>query len=464
MKFRFDKKYLYWGLTGFFSIAGGILFYFLIFHTAQLLVAFSSLVQACMPIICGLILAYLLSPICSFFERKVLYPVYKLFKIDTERERTKNRIRGLAILLTMFLTIYLVYIFFSIVLSEVIASVQSIVLQSSIYFNNLTKWLENTFSFSDSVENTVKNLINTYSDELNQWLNSDVIPRFNVVIKEVSLSVIGVAKGLWNMVIGLIISIYVLASKEKFAGQAKKMAYAIFNKDTANSVISDFRYANKTFGSYISGKLIDSVIIGILCFIIMSILDLDYIILISVIVGVTNIIPFFGPFLGGIPSALLLLMVNPSHCWKFIILIVLLQQFDGNILGPKILGDSTGLSSFWVIFSITVFGAYFGIVGMAIGVPVFALIYAAIRRQLNKMLKNKGLATDTDPYMLLDRIEGDEMIPLTEEKRRDARRSDYSASRRKEMKKLNGKIKDNIKENIAKTNKESAGNKKNKSE
>lgn len=428
LKFRLDKKYLHWGITGFLVLASAILFYYFLFHTDKFFGIIKSAFNVCMPIICGLIMAYLLTPICTFFERKILYPLYRAFHIDTEKVKTKKRIRILAILLTMFLTLYLLYIFFSIVLKEVVTSIQSIALQSSIYVSNLERLMENILASNKNIEKLVTDLINTYSDELDNWLNNSVLPRINVILKEVSLSVIGVAKGLWNLVIGLIISIYVLASKETFTGQAKKLTYALFPEESANGIISDFRYANKTFGSYISGKIIDSIIIGILCYIFMRIFSLPYEILVSVIVGVTNIIPFFGPFLGGIPSALLIIMVNPISGLKFIILILILQQFDGNILGPKILGDSTGLSSFWVIFSITIFGAYFGVLGMAIGVPVFALIYAAIKRKLNATLKSKGLTTDTKEYMHLDKIEGHQMIQMTEEKRRDARKSANSPS------------------------------------
>lgn len=431
MKFHWDKKYLHWGITAFVVLAAAILFYYLLFHTTRILGFIKSFFHICSPIIYGLIFAYLLTPICNFFERKLLYPLYKVFHIDTEGSKTKRRIRTLAILITMFLTLYLLYIFFSIVMKEVITSIQSISLQFSFYLKNLENWMESVLSMDKSIESMVTKLIDTYSDELNNWLNDSLVPRMNVILKEVSLNVLGVAKGLWNFIIGLIISIYVLASKETFAGQAKKIAYALFSKGTANNIVGDFRYANRTFGSYISGKIIDSIIIGILCFIFMTILDLDYEILISVIVGVTNVIPFFGPFLGGIPSALLILMIDPMSGLKFAILILLLQQFDGNVLGPKILGDSTGLSSFWVIFSITIFGAYFGILGMAIGVPVFALIYAAIKRKLNSGLKAKGLTTDTRKYMYLDKIINDnEMIELTEEERRDARKSSSSTFRK----------------------------------
>lgn len=427
MKFRPDKKYICWGITGFLVLAAAILFYYLIFHTDKMINIVKSVFSVCAPIIYGIIMAYLLTPLCSFFERKLLYPLYKAFHLDTEKQKTRRRIRTLAILLTMFLTVYMLYILISIVFKEVVASIQSIVLQSSIYVNNLERLLENILSSNKTIEEMATGLISTYSDELNNWLNNSVLPRANIIIKEVSLSVLGVAKVLWNLIIGMIISIYVLASRETFTGQAKKIVYALFHEDSANGIISDFRYANKTFGSFISGKIIDSIIIGILCFIFMRILELPYDILVSVIVGVTNVIPFFGPFLGGIPSALLILMVDPVSGLKFIVLILLLQQFDGNILGPKILGDSTGLSSFWVIFSITIFGAYFGIIGMAVGVPIFALIYAWLKRKLNTMLKKKGLATNTAEYMYLDHIENKEMIQMTEEKRKNARKSDTAS-------------------------------------
>lgn len=443
MKFHLDKKYIYWGITGFLVLAAAILFYYLIFHTDKMINIVKSVSSVCAPIIYGMIMAYLLTPICSFFERKLLYPLYKAFHLDTEKQKTRRRIRTLAILLTMFLTIYVLYILFSIVLKEVVASIQSIVLQSSIYVNNLERLLRNLLSSNKNIEEIATSLINTYSGELNDWLNNSVLPKANVIIKEVSLSVLGVAKVLWNLIIGMIISIYVLASKETFTGQAKKIVYALFNEDSANGIVSDFRYANKTFGSYISGKIIDSIIIGLLCYVFMRILKLPYDILVSVIVGVTNVIPFFGPFLGGIPSALLILMVDPISGLKFIVLILLLQQFDGNILGPKILGDSTGLSSFWVVFSITLFGAYFGIIGMAIGVPIFALIYAWIKRKLNSRLKKKGLATSTREYMYLDRIENNEMIQLTEEKRKNARKSDSSTLFTKNFKSMIQKIKKN---------------------
>ncbi len=431
MKFQWDKKYIYWGITAFCVLAASIVFYYIVFHPTRFFQIFSSLSKTCSPIIFGLVFAYLLTPICSFFENYILIPIYQKCKINTGSSKTKKRIRGLAVLLTLFLFIYLLYIFFSIVLKEMISSIQSIVLQFPIYVNNLEKWIDSTLSINKDIEDFANNMLNTYSDELNGWLNNSLLPQMNIIVKEVSLSLIGVLKGMWNLIIGLIVSVYVLCSKEQFAGQSKKIIYAFCSKKRANELISDMRYANKTFGSYVSGKIIDSIIIGFLCFFLMKFLHINYPVLISVIIGVTNVIPFFGPFIGAVPSVLIILLINPLNGIKFLILIILLQTFDGNILGPKILGDSTGLSSFWVIFSITLFGAYFGIIGMAIGVPIFALIYAAFRRKVNRSLIAKNMPINTLEYQFLNRVtEDNTMIFLTEEEKRNSRKSAKNAQKK----------------------------------
>ncbi len=441
MKFQWDKKYLYWGITAFCVIALSIVFYYILFHPTRFLQIFSSISKTCAPIISGLVLAYLLTPICSFFENYLLIPLYKKCNLNIKDMKSKKRIRGLAILLTLFVVIYLLYIFFSIVLKEIISSIQSIVLQFPIYIKNLENWIDSTLSLNQDIESFANNMLDTYYVELNDWLNNSLLPQVNVIVKEVSLSLINVVKGLWNLIIGLIVSVYVLFSKEQFAGQSKKIIYAFFPKKKANEIISDIRYANKTFGAYVSGKIIDSIIIGFLCFFLMKLLKINYPILISVIIGITNVIPFFGPFIGAIPSILLILLINPFNGIKFLILIILLQAFDGNILGPKILGDSTGLSSFWVIFSITIFGAYFGVVGMAIGVPIFALIYAAFKRKVNRNLISKHLPINTLEYHYLSRVSEDDnsLIPLTEEEKRNSRKAVNKNTKSKSIFKLGEK-------------------------
>lgn len=217
-----------------------------------------------------------------------------------------------------------------------------------------------------------------------------MMPQINAIVKTVSLSMLSFAKAVWNLVIGLIISIYLLASKERFVSQGKKLLYAFWDTRQANVIMEDFRLIDSTFGGFISGKILDSAIIGVLCFVVVSIMKMPYPMLISVIVGVTNIIPFFGPFIGAVPCALLILMVNPMQCLYFIIFIWILQQFDGNFLGPKILGDSTGLSGFWIIFSITIFSGLMGVPGMILGVPIFAVFYALIKRYVNRSLQKRA--------------------------------------------------------------------------
>ncbi|MGN0585672.1 MAG: AI-2E family transporter, partial [Oscillospiraceae bacterium] len=195
------------------------------------------------------------------------------------------------------------------------------------------------------------------------------------------------------------VAIYLLCGKERFLAQLRKLVCAIFPKDAAGSIFNVASHTNKTLSGFISGKIIDSFIIGVITFISMTIMNMDFVALISVVIGVTNIIPFFGPFIGAIPCAFLLLVAAPKQVIPFVIFIIILQQFDGNILGPKILGDSTGLSSFWVMFAIFLGGGLFGFAGMLLGVPVFAVIYSLVSEFIDFLLSKKGASTNTDDYL-----------------------------------------------------------------
>ncbi len=237
------------------------------------------------------------------------------------------------------------------------------------------------------------------------WLNTKLLPNMQVIVSGVSAGLISALVAVKNIVIGVFAAAYLMGNRKKFAAQGKKLIYSFVKVPVANGILDEINYINRVFGGFIDGKLLDSLIIGILCFIIMNFLNMPYSMLISVIVGVTNIIPFFGPFIGAIPSALIILTDSPIKCVYFLILILVLQQFDGNFLGPKILGDSTGLSSFWVLFSILLFGGLMGFVGMVIGVPTFAVIYDLIKKYSNWMLRKKKLATDTAVYEELSSIE-----------------------------------------------------------
>ena len=261
-------------------------------------------------------------------------------------------------------------------------------------------------------EKNVDELFIKYSKHIEEFTQTTVLPSFKSLAANLYTGVFSFLNAMLDLIIGLIVSIYLMAGKEKFIGQAKKIIYSVMDKEKANNLMVDLRFVHKTFGGFLVGKIIDSLIIGILCFIVLSFLKMPYSVLISVIVGVTNIIPFFGPLFGAIPSAFLILLVDPKKCIVFLIFIMILQQIDGNIIGPAILGNSIGVSSFWIIVAITVFGGFFKVIGMIIGVPLFAVIYAFVRRNVNKRLKKKNLTIMTADYTTLDYINDDNELVM----------------------------------------------------
>ncbi len=403
MKLKFEKKYICFGITAFLVIAASICFYYLLFHWDRFSARIDSIVKISSPVLYGMILAYLLTPLVNTLERKFLIPAFtRKSKISSKK---KKGIRFISITLTIIIVILVVYGFFSIMIPNLINSIQSISMALPIYVNNLMKFMDKYFEANPDIENLVQQLMTTYSTEFNRYVNSNVLPQMESLLRTVSLSLISVLKAMWNLIIGLIISIYVLFSKETFSAQTKKIIYSIFPTSNANELIHDMRFVSDTFIGFISGKIVDSIIIGLLCFIGTTLLNIPYALLVSVIVGVTNVIPFFGPYLGAIPSALLVLMISPMKCLTFLVFILILQQLDGNFIGPKILGQSTGLTGFWVIFSITIFGGLFGVLGMIIGVPFFAVVYAFIKRLVEKVLRKRELSVKTTDYINLNYID-----------------------------------------------------------
>ncbi|MGN0424594.1 MAG: AI-2E family transporter [Acetatifactor sp.] len=406
MKIKLNNKYVCWGVTALLVIIGGILFYYFMFHSSNIRAAVSSLMSILMPIIVGMALAYLLTPVMNYLERKFLLPLFDRMSWK-ESPRRKKFTRALGILITTALLLLVIYLLFYMLISQIVPSVENIINNFDSYVNNFTSWASGLMRDNPEMSAYFSNMIDKYSGEFEAWI-MDLIPHTSVVIKTISSSVVSIISALWNFVIGFIISIYVLASKEKFTAQAKKAIYALFETDSANIIIRNIRFANDTFVGFLGGKIVDSIIIGLLCYIGTTILQTPYSALVSVIVGVTNIIPFFGPYIGAIPSVLLIFMVDPLHplnCVYFILFILLLQQFDGNILGPKILGSSTGLTGFWVIFAITLFGGLMGVLGMIIGVPFFAVIYAGIRAFFNIKLQKKGLPIEAYRYEHVEYID-----------------------------------------------------------
>ena len=411
MKYKIDKKYKYWGITLFLVICACIFFYYMLFHGVKIQSAIHKISRTLMPIFFGFGIAYILTPVLNLIENKILIPLSKKRKNQPKNaQKSKKRIRALAILLNEIFMLLIIYGLFAMLIPQLTKSIQSIVFQSSTYLKNITNWINNIAVKYPDIQNFLNsNHLQFDTESIVNWINDNVdvekyLSNFGNYFSLFYNSVYGIVITVFNFIIGIIISIYLLASKETFAGQAKKAVYAFCEKSTANRFIKDMHFVHRTFINFISGKIFDSIIIGLLCFIGTTLIGTPYPILISVIIGVTNIIPFFGPYLGAIPSALFILVIDPIQCFYFIIFILVLQQIDGNIIGPKILGDSTGLSSFWVIFSITIFGGMFGVFGMIIGVPVFAVIFAMSRTMINRMLKTKGLPVETGKYMRLKEI------------------------------------------------------------
>lgn len=441
MKFKINSKYFRWGLTAFSVLAAAIAFYYFIFHSSNIRLGLGTVINILMPVVFGLIIAYLLTPVLNFVEDKILIPACNKCRIRETKGRRKF-IRGIGILITAFLFVALIYVLISMLVSQIVPSIEGIVVNFDSYINNVIQWVNRVLDDNPDIGRYMTGAIERYSEQLENWLNQ-LIPGTATIIKTLSISFINILDVLWDFVIGFIISIYVLASKERFAGQAKKVIYALFEKDTANTIIRNFRFTHKTFVGFLSGKIVDSIIIGILCFIGTSIMRTPYAMLISLIIGVTNIIPFFGPFLGAIPSILLIFVVDPMHplnCLYFAIFALALQQFDGNILGPKILGSSTGLTGFWVIFSITLFGGLFGVPGMIVGVPIFAIIYAGIRSAVNTRLMKRKLPCKTAEYENLDYVDEEGIHPIPEEARRRRGRRRKKAEQENEERKEEGEI------------------------
>ena len=411
MKLKFNKKMIMTGIIAFLVIAASICFYYLIFRSEAFSAKINAFFSILSPVIYGIIIAYLLTPIVNFIERRILTPLF-LKKSPEMTSKRKKHMRVISVILALLFVGILLYAFFSVIVPEVSSSIVAISYQFPYYIRNLNNLSNKLLEDNPSLNRLFTQIVDDYSGEFSSFLNNTIIPQTQEILKHISLSLISFLKTLWNVVIGAIISVYVLFNKELFAGQAKKIVYALINTEHANLFINDVRFTSQTFIGFITGKIVDSIIIGILCFIGLSILQMPYTVLVSVIVGVTNVIPFFGPYLGAIPSALIILMVNPLKCLYFVIFIIILQQLDGNVIGPKILGQTTGLSGFWVIFAITIFGGLWGVAGMIVGVPLWAVIYALIKRIISRKLKSRGLPSDTGIYLNVEKIKGKEFIML----------------------------------------------------
>ena len=381
-----NKSCLRWGLTITLSACAILVFYNTFFQNGVLLTFIKKMLHILKPVIYGFALAYLLAPIVNFFDR--------IFKRADKKGKHPTLVRAASILATWAIAGLLVYGLLNILIPQLVTSIQTLVANIEGYYNTIYNWGLGLMEDYPDVSDWLIKRANSYYNELIKILKS-IIPQAQAALAVVTGGILSVLNFFLDLLVGIIVSVYLLATKELFARHSRKFLYCLTNESQYLAALRGAATVDKIFSGFVRGKLLDSLIIGILCFIGASALKLPYTPLISVIVGVTNVIPFFGPFLGAIPSAFLILLDDPLKCLYFVIFVLVLQQFDGNILGPKILGDSTGLSSFWVIVAILVGGGFGGVLGMFLGVPVFACIYALItfliKRRMNALDPDEAL-------------------------------------------------------------------------
>lgn len=340
-------------------VALGISFYFLVLNFQVIMTKFWWIFSILQPFLIGFALAFLLSGMVNFFEKKA----GMFLKIKDQKKR-----RYWSVFLTMLITFGVVIILLWLLLPQLMRSIAMISTRVPEYSRNLEAfWLG--FFPDISIESL------EISKKLSQIMN-DELPKI--------LAYSGQLVSMFlNFFIGIIIAIYFLYNKEGYIKQIGKIASHFLSIELLREVRAIVKYGNDTFTNFFYGKLLDSLIVAIICFIGMLILGMPYALLVSVIIGITNIVPFFGPFIGAIPTTLLILAVDPVQALWFVIFILVLQQFDGNILGPKILGNSIGLSPIWVLFAIVIGGGLFGLAGMILGIPIFAMIYKLTREKMN---------------------------------------------------------------------------------
>ena len=393
------STYVRTGVTVFCTVAAILVFYDTFFASRVLLRIGAKFLSALQPILYGFFMAYLLVPVVNFFET-AMFP--KELRTPKNGNYHVPGVRAVSILMTWMLVAFLLYLLASFLLPELYKSVVQLVSNIETYYNTINGWVLHFFEQFPTAGAWVNTQMNTYFNALVDWLTKEVLPQTKMILLALTGGVWSVVSFFMDMLVGVMVSIYVLATKERCAAQARKVVYSLFSRENVRWVLRGTHKVDSIFSGFVRGKLLDSLIIGILCFIVCSILKFPYTPLISVIVGLTNVIPFFGPFLGAVPSTFLILLVSPIQAVYFVIFVLILQQLDGNVIGPRILGDSTGLSSLWVIIAIMVGGSFFGVLGMFFGVPVFACIYSATTFFVETRLKQKALPVDSTAYQTDD--------------------------------------------------------------
>ena len=396
-------RYGKWALTAFVTVCAILVFYDTFYQSGALGDLLQKAADILAPVLYGLAMAYLLTPVVNWFERGML-PGFNKLRARCGKpaiEGYRGWLRALSILLTWSAVILMVYLLMSVLVPQLVESVKTLIANAEGYYNTIYGWGNALMEDNPRLAQWLQQQLENYRESAGSFIDG-LMPKLEELISSVTG---GIWSGVWgavnfamDLVIGIIISVYVLATKEKSHAMACKAVYSLLREDRAAALLRGSRRMDKIFSGFVRGKLLDSLIIGILCFIGCSILKMPYTPLISVVVGATNVIPFFGPFIGGIPATLLIMIEDPVKGLWFGLFVLALQQLDGNVIGPAILGDRTGLSSFWVLFAIILCGGLWGIAGMIICVPMFAVIYDTVKKLVRRGLHNKGQTDLWDHY------------------------------------------------------------------
>lgn len=378
------KPYICGMLAGFGAISLSVLFFFALYRFQSLDAVVTKIIKILMPFVYGGVIAYLLCPMCN---------LYSGFFQKTLPQKVKRLAEPLAMTLSLLCGGLIVYALIIMIAPQLYRSIVSIWRMLPGEVEALFNWAQATYGESEIMQGVLNYLIASYDtlySKIDSWATGTLVPYITNIVSGVGLGVWKVLTFLKDFLIGIIAALYLLANRKTFARQGTMIIRSAMPKRWADLVLEEIRFVDKMFGGFIEGKLVDSAIIGVLCYIGCMIFKFPNAMLISAIVGVTNVIPFFGPFLGAIPAILLILIESPIKALWFGVFVLGLQQLDGNVIGPKILGDATGVSSFWVLFSILLFGGLWGLVGMVVAVPLFAVLYDIVRRLVFRGLRKQG--------------------------------------------------------------------------
>lgn len=396
------KHYFRLGFTIFLTVAACISFFFLLYRWSEVSKFLDVIFTSAQPITIGLVLTYLLMPVKKFIEKPV-YEWFLLKKID--EQNAKKWAKGVGITGAIIFLFVIIAILIAMMVPALVTSVIGLIESMPGYVESFVEWIENVGIGNSEFAAFIVTTITNISDELQNWAKAELLPIVQQYIAHITSGVFSIVKAILNFLIGIIVVVYVMTIQDTLLGQCKKVIYALFPAKKGNIIIKTIRKSNDIFGGFVIGKIIDSAIIGVIAYVGCIILQMPSAFLVAFIIGVTNVIPFFGPFIGAVPSVLLVLIQSPIHALYLTIFILILQQVDGNIIGPKILGDKTGLASFWVLSSILIAGGLFGFFGMVLGVPVFAVLYYIWQEFVKYRMKKKNLSVSTTDYIRLKYID-----------------------------------------------------------